>query len=478
VFPLVVELSPVPEILFALARFADLDGVLLLDSATRHSRLGRYSFLTADPFRWFKHDRATYGDDPFRPLRDALPRFETPNVPELPPFQGGAAGLLGYDLGGAWERLPQPRNDGFRDPVLAVGLYDWVLAWDHVAHRAWIIAQGFPEVDEAARSKRASERTRWVRERLAGPAARIAAPAPERRFQPLCAPFELCGLQGVASTFDRPGYCDAVRKIIEYVRAGDVFQANLSQRLLAKQEHDPLTLYSRLRKRNPAPFAAYFSTDEWVLLSSSPERFVSVQRGLVETRPIKGTRPRSRNPAEDDLLKAQLLSSEKDRAENVMIVDLLRNDLSKVCRPSSVGVPELCSLETYETVHHLVSAVVGQLEAGKTAWDLFEATFPGGSVTGAPKIRAMEIIAELEPAARGPYCGSLFYVGFDGTCDSSILIRTMIAERGWVRFSVGGGVTARSDPEAEYVETLDKAAGMLNSLGQTRSDRAIHDSAD
>ncbi len=468
-FPLAHELSPAPDVLFALSCFADLDGALLLDSAMPHPRLGRYSFLTAEPFRCFKLDEVGYGDEPFAPIREALRAFESNHDSNLPPFQGGAAGLVGYDLGRAWERLPQPARDGFRDSVLAVGLYDWVIAWDHVVDRAWIIAQGFPATDEQQRRQNAKDRLSWVRARLAGSAVRKAVALASVELRQLAPQFEVPSLTNVTSTFTRERYCEAVRRVVEYVRSGDIFQANLSQRLLVRQVDDPLRLYERLRSANPAPFAAYYSTDDWCLLSSSPERFVSVRQGQVETRPIKGTRHRSSDRGEDARLRAELVGSEKDRAENVMIVDLLRNDLSRVCRPTSVDVPELCSLETYETVHHLVSSVVGELEAGKTAWDLFTAAFPGGSVTGAPKIRAMEIIAELEPVARGPYCGSLFYVGFDGTCDSSILIRTMIAEGGWVRFSVGGGVTARSDPDAEYAETLHKAAGLLKALQDNES---------
>ena len=466
-FPLVEELSSVPEVDAALARFADLDGVLLLESAALHPRLGRYSFLTADPFRWFKLDRLARDVDPLLVIRESMEQFETETIAGLPPFQGGAAGLLGYELGQAWERLPSPQSDGFREPALAVGLYDWTIAWDHVERRAWIISQGFPAMDAAEREQRAAQRLRWVQERLHGSAPRPALPFKEVTSEsPLCSPFDVQGLPGVTSTFSRTDYIAAVRRIIDYIRAGDVFQVNLSQRLLARQRDSAIDVYRRLRAMNPAPFAGYFATDEWVLLSSSPERFIAVRNNHVETRPIKGTRRRSSDPVEDERLKAELVASEKERAENVMIVDLLRNDLSRVCRPMSVKVPELCSLETYETVHHLVSSVVGELEADRTVWDLWAAAFPGGSVTGAPKIRAMEIIAELEPVPRGPYCGSLFYVGFDRACDSNILIRTLIAEGGWLRFSVGGGVTARSDAEAEYDETLHKALGMLKALGR------------
>ena len=271
------------------------------------------------------------------------------------------------------------------------------------------------------------------------------------------------------SNFSRDEYLRAVERVIEYIRAGDVFQVNLSQRLLFPAREDPLALYLRLRQLNPAPFAGYFSCDDWTIASASPERFVCVQDNVVETRPIKGTRRRRHRPEADLFTEDELRESEKDQAENVMIVDLLRNDLSKVCTPGSIRVPSLCAVESYETVQHLVSVVLGTLDqdsAGRQldAWDLLAAIFPGGSITGAPKVRAMEIIAELEPTARGPYCGSLFYVGFDGSADSNILIRTFTVRRGWIQCCVGGGIVAQSDPAAEYEETLHKAAGMLRAL--------------
>jgi para-aminobenzoate synthetase component I len=244
----------------------------------------------------------------------------------------------------------------------------------------------------------------------------------------------------------------------------DVFQVNLSQRLLHPARASSVELYCRLRERNPAPFAGYFACDDWAVVSASPERFVSVRDGEVETRPIKGTRRRRIEPEADLYTRDELRESEKDQAENVMIVDLLRNDLSRVCAPGTVRVPQLCAVETYETVQHLVSEIRGRLAPSHDVWDLLRAAFPGGSITGAPKVRAMEIIAELEPTVRGPYCGSLFYAGFDGTLDSSILIRTFTCRHGWVQCPVGGGIVAQSDPEDEYDETLHKAEGMLRAL--------------
>jgi para-aminobenzoate synthetase component 1 len=278
------------------------------------------------------------------------------------------------------------------------------------------------------------------------------------------------GLEGLTSNFTRDAYIRAVKRTIEWIYSGDIFQANLSQRLLYPATLDPLTLARRLRQCNPAPFGGAFVFDDWAVISASPERFVSVRAGEVETRPIKGTRRRPPAPEADLFTRDELRESQKDQAENVMIVDLLRNDLSRVCAPGSIRVPQLCGVETYETVQHLVSEVRGRLEGNRTAWDLWRAAFPGGSITGAPKVRAMEIIAELEPTVRGPYCGSLFYVGYDGSCDSNILIRTFVCRHGWITCGVGGGIVADSDPLAEYEETLHKAAGMLRALAPRTND--------
>lgn len=389
--------------------------------------------------------------------------------------------MLGYELGGCWERLPSPRCDEFQLPVLAVGLYDWVMAWDHEQGRAWIISQGWPESDSRLRLQRARERCELVRTLLTEsptpsfPISSLGTHPPQSSASPrvtpgnraqLTAPLHpLPLLPQLISNFTRDDYLTAVERVIEYIRAGDIYQANLSQRLLYHPSSDePFDLYLRLRTRNPAPFAAFFAADDWAILSASPERFLQVRDGVVTTRPIKGTRQRRTLPEADLFTQDELQVSAKDVAENVMIVDLLRNDLSRVCRPGSIRVPHLCRVESYETVHHLVSEVTGELAPGRDAWDLLAATFPGGSITGCPKVRAMEIISELEQVARGPYCGTLFYYGFDGTFDSSILIRTLTQRHGWLQLPAGGGVIAPSDPAAEYEETLHKAEGMLRAL--------------
>jgi para-aminobenzoate synthetase component 1 len=256
-----------------------------------------------------------------------------------------------------------------------------------------------------------------------------------------------------------------VERVRQYILAGDVFQANLSQRFEGTCTLEPFDFYRRLRDVNPAPFAAYLQCEQFAVASASPERFLQVTpEGAVETRPIKGTRPRGPTPDEDEAQIAELLASEKDRAENVMIVDLLRNDLSKVCRPGTVHVPALCALESHPTVHHLVSTVTGLLEPGRTGVELLRAAFPGGSVTGAPKVRAMEIIAELEPVARGVYCGAIGYVSVTGAMDTCIPIRTATLRDGRAWFHAGGGIVADSDPALEYNETLAKAAGIVRAL--------------
>ena len=471
--PLVEELTPAPSPWEAAIRFADYPFVLFLDSAAADSPWSRYSFVTADPFATL----SVRGDEVYAPapklypsgnpwaaLAGYLASFRTVRIPGLPPFQGGAAGLFGYGLCRHVERVPPPRRDEFRVPDMAVGLYDWVFAYDHQVQRAWLIATGFPHQLDAGRQY-AESRLRWAGGVLKMP-PRPARPlrSPALSMADLCPQFALPGLPGVTSNFDRAAYLAAIVRAVEYIHAGDCFQVNLSQRLLHLATLPPLELYRRLRERNPAPFAGYFDMGEFVLASASPERFLRVEDGRVETRPIKGTRPRGATPEEDDRRRRELLDSAKDRAENVMIIDLLRNDLGRVCAYGSVEVAAVCRLESYPTVHHLVSEVRGRLRPGLGPIDLLRAAFPGGSVTGAPKVRAMEIIAELEPTARGAYCGSLGYAGFDGSMDTSILIRTFTAGGGWLQFPVGGGIVADSTPQDEYAETLHKAEGLLRAL--------------
>jgi para-aminobenzoate synthetase component 1 len=482
--PLVEELTPAPEPWDVARRLAGRPHLLFLDSAAADPPLGRYSYVAADPFavltgfesgpppRWMSVWQDTHflnlpEPDPFTALAARLARFPARTVPGLPPFQGGAAGVFGYGLSRCLEELPPRHTDEFGLPDLVVGFYDWVIAFDHAAGRAWVVSTGWPQTDPARRRERAARRLGIVRRRLKAPAPAVRPPwrmpLPRDWLSPQ---YPLPGWPGVTSNFDRDGYLAAVRRAVEYTHAGDCFQVNVSQRLLTPTAEPPLELYGRLRRVNPAPFAGYFDASKrFAVASASPERFLTVDAaGEVETRPIKGTRPRGATPDADRAQIAELLASPKDRAENVMIVDLLRNDLGKVCAYGSVRVEALCRVETYRHVHHLVSEVRGRLRPGMTAVDLLRAAFPGGSVTGAPKVRAMQIIAELEPTARGPYCGSLGWLGFDGAMDTSILIRTFTVGRGWAQFPVGGGIVADSDPAREYEETLHKAEGLLRAL--------------
>ena len=474
--PLVAELTPAPDPVAACARCADLPFLVFLDSATDPTHLGRYSFLAADPAtavrskgeltqqlvagRWIR-----VGGDPLDHVRTLLGPHARSPVAGLPPFQGGAAGYVGYDWGSTLERLPRPRYDDLAIPDVVLGLYDWVVAWDRASGRAWIVSTGLPETG-AAGSRRAADRLARVRQRLAGAAPTARGTSRPPRGRSGAAPsYPVPDFPGLRSNFTRSGYTDAVARVIDYVSAGDIFQANLSQRLEAPLVGTPFELYRRLRQRNPGPFAAFLDFGDVVLASSSPERFLRVDAGRqVEARPIKGTRPRGTSPEHDAALALALAESDKDRAENVMIVDLLRNDLSRVCRPATVRVPELFALEHYATVHHLVSTVVGELAPPHDAGDLLRAAFPGGSITGAPKVRAMQIIAELEPTQRAAYCGAIGYWSVTGPLDMSIVIRTYLVLGSDVYFQVGGGIVADSDPEQEYRETLDKAGGLVAAL--------------
>jgi para-aminobenzoate synthetase component I len=458
--PLVREISWLDP-LAAFAAVQDLPWPVLLDSARADPRLGRWSYVVADPFLRLtsKDGRITSGGrgftgDPFAVLQRALAHYRLEHDPTLPvPFQTGAVGYLGYELAHHLERLPHPARDDLAFPDLMVGLYDVVLAFDLQERRAWLLASGWPETTPEASMHRRKARADLFAARLECAPDVEAAPAGGAEV-------------AIRSNFARPAYEAAVRQIVDYILAGDIFQANLSQRFLAELPDglDAWGLYRRLRRRNPAPFAAFLDFGEVAIASASPERFLELRGRRVETRPIKGTRPRGATPEEDARLGAELLASDKDRAENVMIVDLLRNDLSRVCRDHSVQAPEICALESFATVHHLVSTVTGELRPGLDAVDLLRATFPGGSITGAPKIRAMEIIAELEPTARGPYCGSIGWLGFDGWMDTSITIRTYAVQGRTVAFQAGGGIVADSEPSAEYEETLAKARALVEAL--------------
>ena len=438
--------------------FARMPGLALLESS-QPGALGRYSYLTADPFLRLESvgDRITLqwrdrsppsevrNGQPFAVLRALLAEYAIRPAQDGPPFQGGAVGAFAYDLGRQLEELPSQARNDVPTPEMSLGFYDWVLAHDHRADTSWLVTTGLPDrTDDAALARQAQvldiladlQTCREERENAAG------------RFR-LTTPLE--------PNVTREQYLAMVQRAQEYIAAGDVYQVNLSQRFAAGWEGSPWTLYERLQRESPVPFGAFLDLGNSWVVSASPERFLHVRDSAVESRPIKGTRPRGGTPTLDAALAEELRSSEKDRAENLMIVDLLRNDLGKVCRLGSVHVPALWHVEGYSNVWQLVSAVAGELHPEADAVAALEAAFPGGSVTGCPKIRAMEIIEELEPVRRGIYCGAIGYLGFDGSMDTSIVIRTVVLTRDRLYLQVGGAVVADSDPQAEYEETLVKA---------------------
>jgi para-aminobenzoate synthetase component 1 len=460
-----VHLERLPELddrapMDAAEAFRELPGLALLESA-RPGRRARWTFLTADPLTVL--EAADPGGDPFATARRALSRMPGTHVSssrsDVPPFAGGFVGYLSYDVGRRLERLPAGAEDDQHLPELRLALHDWVIAWDRRNGSAWLAGRPVDgNVDDLAR------RLVEVRRRARNP----VPSTPSWSNDPMPTRFE--------TSMDRPTYERGVEAIRRAIERGDIYQANLSRRLEAPFDGDPWLLYRLLRTGDPALYAAYLdlgpaeSGAPRAIVSASPEPFLATDAdGTVTTDPIKGTRPRGRTRQEDRELACELLGSGKDRAENVMIVDVLRNDLGRVCVPGTVRVPRLCRLERTAAVQHLVSTVVGRLVPGRDPFDVLSASFPGGSITGAPKIRAMEILAELEPLRRGPYTGALGWIGPDGAMATSILIRTFVADGRRLALNVGGGITWRSDPAAEWDETVAKARGPLGAIGATET---------
>ena len=434
--------------------FRDLPGLALLESA-RPGRAGRWSFLVAEPVAVL--EGSAQGDDPFAEARAALARmYQSAPPPGAPPFAGGLVGHLAYDLGRRLEHLPVRAVDDQGLPDLRLGLHAWTIAWDGRDGRAWLAGRA---VDgDLVRLERALA---GVRARAEG-AVRVPVRG-EPAFPRLA----------FRSEPDRPTWLARVETVQAAIAAGELYQANLTRRLVAPFDGEPWPVFRRLRAGEPAAFTAFVDLGDHpaggvrrAIVSASPEPFLALDAsGRVRTDPIKGTRPRGRTRAEDRALAGELLASGKDRAENTMIVDVLRNDLGRVCRPGSVRVPRLWRLERTPSVQHLVSTVTGRLASGRDAFDVLAVTFPGGSITGAPKIRAMELIESLEPVRRGPYCGAALWMDAGGAMGSSILIRTFVADGRRLTLHVGGGITWRSDPAAEWEETRTKARGPLRAIG-------------
>lgn len=430
-----------PAQYFAAIRHAP--GAVLLDSGRPGADRGRYDLLSAWPLEQLTVSPDESGDAFLQRLRENLTHLGEATLPapyELP-FAGGLIGYLSYDFGRHLERLPSQVRDDLQLPDARFGLYGWALISDHLSLTSQLVFH--PTLPD-------SERQRLI-DLFSQPAAEVLAP------------FKL--LTPMTADLSADEYQQAIERIQQYIQAGDCYQVNFAQRFRAPCQGDPWAAYCALRAACPTPFSGFQSlSDGDAVLSLSPERFVKVSQRHVETRPIKGTRPRGLTPEQDAANAAELLASPKDRAENLMIVDLLRNDLGRTCRTGSVRVPELFSLESYPNVHHLVSAVTGELADDRDALDLIAGSFPGGSITGAPKIRAMQIIDELEPTRRGLYCGSLLYLDVRGEMDSSIAIRSLLVKDGQVCCWGGGGIVADSEWQAEYQESITKVKVLLDTL--------------
>ena len=430
-----------PADYFAAIRHAP--GAVLLDSGRPTADRGRYDLLSAWPEAELTLQPDESGRDFLQRLRNSLQQLGNAALPDAYelPFAGGLIGYLSYDFGRQLEQLPAHALDDLHLPDARLGLYAWALITDHQAATSQLVFH--PSLEPA-------QRDRLIQ--------LFSQPAPQ-----LNRAFSL--KQPMQPDISASQYEQALRKIHDYIQAGDCYQVNYTQRFSAGCEGDAWAAYCALRAACPTPFSGFMSlAGDNAILSLSPERFVRVSHEQVETRPIKGTRPRGKDSSEDAANAAELLASPKDRAENLMIVDLLRNDLGRTCRTGSVRVPELFTLESYPNVHHLVSSVVGELAAGKDALDLIGDSFPGGSITGAPKIRAMQIIDELEPTRRSIYCGSLLYLDVRGEMDSSIAIRSLLVKDGRISCWGGGGIVADSDWQDEYQESITKVKVLLDTL--------------
>lgn len=436
--------------------FKDTNDAIFLDSGRDHDGMGRYSIIAVHPFEKIvnkgSETRVETPDDievlsgsPFDVLREKMTKYALNYDSDLP-FIGGAVGYFGYDLCHHLENLTRSAVDDVDIPDLYLCFYNGAIIIDHLENAVYITDA---ELNEGG-SERVDALSIRLEEGNENPVQLEVAHHEEKAtFMP---------------NMDKEYYLSTIRRIKEYIRTGDIYQANMTQRFETELRDDPVALYKKLRDINPAPFASYLDFGDGQIVSSSPERFLKVRDGKIETRPIKGTLPRGATPEEDERLKHELQNSKKDRSELLMIVDLERNDLSRVAKTGSVEVPELFVIESYATVHHLVSTVTAELRDDLTIVDLLEASFPGGSITGAPKIMAMKVIDELEPTQRNIYTGSIGYLDFNGNADLNIVIRTIVCKDEKAYFQVGGGIVWDSDEYKEYDETLDKARALMNAL--------------
>ncbi|MEA3241145.1 MAG: aminodeoxychorismate synthase component I, partial [Pseudomonadota bacterium] len=427
-----------------------------------------FSFMGADPFyQIITQGRQTtvvdclrgtreINNQPLFPLLDNLmSRWQRSKTTELP-FEAGAVGYFGYELGHLIEKFPQTTINDLQMPDAFLSFYDALLAIDHLKQKLFIISTGLPFNDKNTRKKRAATRLKWLEEVIKKADSTPDSVMAALRF----------GDQK-SSNFSYDHYIEAVRRILEYISAGDIYQVNLSQRFAIEFTGNPRNFYHRFRTLSPAPFGAYLVTDDHVIMSNSPERYLLIKGDYIETRPIKGTRPRGGSPEIDKQLRQELINSGKDQAEHIMIVDLERNDLGRIAQYGTVHVPEMEIVESYANVHHLVSTVAARIEPTHSTVDCIVNSFPGGSITGAPKLRSMEIIDELEPSCRGVYTGSIGYLDFSGDIDLNLAIRTAVHHQNTLYFQVGGGIVADSDPQLEYEETITKAESFLKTLGKT-----------
>lgn len=465
--PLIQEITTAHSPESLVERLFGEAGLVLLRSADFGSPQARYSFVAARPFLTFRSfgsrcevanhsmtpSRQTQFGNPWHALDGLMARYELLDEMDLPFPLGGCFGYWGYDLKNFTEpKLPRRAVNDLELPDCHVGFYDSLVVFDHRLGKTWIVATGLA-IDGARSEQRAREQARFWRDKLAED-----RPGPETRFGGRHAEIP------VRSNRSEGDFLAAVVRAQQYIRSGDIYQVNLSQRLTAPCGYSGWELFERLAAVSPAPYAAFLDCGDFQVVSSSPEQFLRMSGSHIITRPIKGTRPRAADAMRDAQLAYELQTSAKELSELVMITDLLRNDLGRVCEYGSVQVPDLAKLERFAQVQHLVSTVEGRLRPDVTHFAALASGFPGGSITGAPKFRAMEIIDELEPLARGPYCGCHGYLGFNRESQLSITIRTAICKDGLAHFHVGAGIVADSQPEAEYAETLAKAAGFLAAL--------------